>query len=104
MSFEQPNHDIEQKSHHAVAGGKGRLNATLSAFVALAVIAVIFGLQNRGDVRTHFLFFSRTSKVWATIGIALVVGAGLDRLFSLWWRRRKQSRGHVDGTTHSSVK
>lgn len=104
MDFEEPTHDVEQRSRHAVAGGKGRLNATLTAFVALAVIATIFVLQNRGEVRTHFLFFSRTSKVWATIGIALVVGAGLDRLFSLWWRRRKQSRGHVDGTTPSSVK
>ncbi len=104
MSFEEPNHDLEQRSHHAVTDGKGRLNATLSAFVALAIIAVIFALQNRGEVRTHFLFFSRTSKVWATIGIAVVVGAGLDRLFSLWWRRRKQSRVHPDGTTHSSVK
>ena len=103
MSFEEPTQDIEQRSGHAVAGGKRRLNATLSAFVTLAVIALIFVLQNRGDVRIHFLFFSRTSKVWATIGIALVVGAGLDRLFSLWWRRRKQSRRHVDGTRHSSV-
>jgi hypothetical protein len=51
---------------------------------------VIFILQNRDHVRTHFLFFTKTGRVWTTIGVALIVGAGLDRLFSLWWRRRKQ--------------
>jgi len=60
------------------------------ALLVLAGLALIFVLQNQNEVRTHFLFFTKTSKVWASIGVAIVLGAALDRLASMWWRRRKQ--------------
>jgi len=90
MSFDEIDRNTNEKPPSKTSSGQNGLNGTLVALVALVVIALIFVLQNRGEVRTHFLFFTKTSKVWATIAVALVVGAGLDRLFSLWWRRRKQ--------------
>jgi len=90
MSFDDINKDTNEKPPSKTSSGQNGVNATLIALVALVVVAVIFVLQNRDEVRTHFLFFTKTSKVWATIAVALVVGAGLDRLGSLWWRRRKQ--------------
>ena len=90
MSFDDIDRNTNEKPPSKTSSSQNGVNATLIALVALVVVAVIFVLQNRGEVRTHFLFFTKTSKVWATIAVALVVGAGLDRLFSLWWRRRKQ--------------
>ena len=90
MSFDDIGNDTNEKPPSKTSSGQNGVNATLIALVALVVIAVIFILQNRGHVRTHFLFFTKTGRVWTTIGVALIVGAGLDRLFSLWWRRRKQ--------------
>ena len=90
MSFDEIDRNTNEKPPSKTSSSQSGLNGTLIALVALVVIALIFVLQNRGEVRTHFLFFTKTSKVWATIAVALVVGAGLDRLFSLWWRRRKQ--------------
>ena len=90
MSFDDLNRDTNEKPASKASSGQNGLNASLIALVTLVVIALIFVLQNRGEVRTHFLFFTKTSKVWATIAVALVVGVGLDRLFSVWWRRRKQ--------------
>jgi len=90
MSFDDIGKDTNEKPPSKTSSGQNGVNATLIALVALVVIAVIFILQNRGHVRTHFLFFTKTGRVWTTIGVALIVGAGLDRLFSLWWRRRKQ--------------
>lgn len=92
MSYDDVTRDSNEKPPSKSSNAQNGVNATLIAFVVLAALTVTFILQNRSEVRTHFLFFTKTSKVWATIGVALVVGAGLDRLFSLWWRRRKQSK------------
>src|SRR5947207_807526 len=89
MSFDDIDRNTNEKPPSQVSTGRNGMHATLIAFLALAAIAVIFVVQNRDEVRTHFLFFDKTAKVWATIGVALVVGAALDRLFSLWWRRRR---------------
>ena len=96
MSFDDINRDTNEKPPTKTASGQNGLNGTLIALVALVAIALVFVLQNRAEVRTHFLFFTKTSKVWATIAVALVVGAGLDRLFSLWWRRRRQHPNSKD--------
>jgi len=93
MSFDDIDRNSNEKPPSKAASGQNGVNATLVALLALAALAVIFVLQNRSEVRTHFLFFTKTSKVWTTIAVALVVGAGIDRLFSVWWRRRRNSKG-----------
>lgn len=92
MSFDDIGRDTNEKPPSKAASGQSGVNASLIAFLVLAVVAVIFFAQNRSEVETHFLFFTKTSKVWSAIGVALIVGAGLDRLFTLWWRRRKQNK------------
>lgn len=88
-NIERSNNDTPP--NQAASGTKGP-NATLIAFVIVAVAAVIFVLQNQNKVETHFLFFTKTSKTYATIGVAIIVGVVLDRLFSMWWRRRRRNR------------
>ncbi|MCU1395156.1 MAG: hypothetical protein JWM34_3584 [Ilumatobacteraceae bacterium] len=98
MSYDDssvPQHEPGEKKfvrHESAASGTNGPSAALIALLILIALAVTFVLQNRGEVRTHFLFFTKTAKVWATIGVALVIGVGLDRLFTLWWRRRKQQQ------------
>ena len=71
MSFEHIDRDTNEKPPSRTASGQQGVNVTLIAALVLAVLAVVFILQNRGEVRTHFLFFTKTSKVWATILVAL---------------------------------
>jgi hypothetical protein len=97
MTFEEigPDHGGTSPEHSkfgqkkSAASGSSGPSASLIALVVLAALAVVFVLQNRSTVRTHFLFFTTTTRVWTAIGVALVVGIGLDRLATLWWRRRK---------------
>jgi len=81
----------ESPPQQARGGSKGP-SPSLIAFLVLAAIAIIFILQNRNPARTHLLFFTFNSRVWTAIGVAIIVGAGLDRLFSIWWRRRRSRK------------
>jgi len=66
------------------------VSPTLIGFVLLAVAAVVFIVQNSEPSTVHFLFFTFTTRVWVGVVIALVLGAVLDRLFAVWWRRRRE--------------
>lgn len=71
-------------------GGDRSVSPTLIAFVIIAIGAVVFIIQNSDKAQVRFLFFTVTTRVWAGILVALVVGAVLDRLIVIWWRRRKE--------------
>jgi uncharacterized integral membrane protein len=64
----------------------------LIIFAVIAVVTVIFILQNRERTNIDFLFIEFKARVWTSLLIALVLGIVLDRLFIGWWRRRKASR------------
>jgi uncharacterized integral membrane protein len=68
---------------------KHTVSPRLVTFLLIALIAVVFILQNREPTTIHFLFFDVTTRVWFAIVIALVLGVLLDRLFIAWWRRRR---------------
>ena len=90
------NDDPNQKSKwgkklSAKSGSDGP-SPFLIAFIVIAVLALIFILQNQNQVNTHFLFFSTRSKVWSSLFVAMLIGVALDRLFGMWWRRRKSRK------------
>ena len=63
---------------------------TLIAAIVIAILVAIFIVQN-GEKRTiELLFVDVTAPVWLGFAIALVLGALLDRLITMWWRRRKR--------------
>ena len=99
MTFENTptEHEPDKKfaNHKSASSGASGPSIALIALLALIALALAFVFQNRDEVRTHFLFFTKTAKVWTTIGVALVIGAGLDRLASIWWRRRKRKNTTV---------
>jgi uncharacterized integral membrane protein len=100
MTFDESAHNFSEQptkddskwgtAHKSAASGRSGPSIALVALIILVVLALVFVFQNQDRVTTHFLFFTTRAKVWATIGIAIIVGILLDRLFSVWWKRRKQ--------------
>ena len=64
----------------------------LITFVAIGVVTLIFILQNRERTSIDFLVVELRARTWVALLIAVALGVVLDRLFTGWWRRRRQSR------------
>lgn len=71
-------------------GGKRQVSPTLIGFIVIAILAVIFVVENGDKVDVRLIIPKVEMPVWVAIAIALVVGAVLDRLFQAWWRRRRR--------------
>ena len=84
MTHEEHNADL-----HPEAERRG-VAPTLIGFVVLVIATVIFVAQNRDEATIEFLFISVTTRIWAGFLIAVALGVVLDRLFSMWWRRRQE--------------
>ena len=55
----------------------------------VAIVAVVFIVQNSARTEINFLFFDLNSRVWVALLVAIGIGILLDRLFIYWWRRRR---------------
>lgn len=64
----------------------------LIAFVAIAVLSVVFVFQNRERHQIDFLFLELNTRTWTALATALLLGVLLDRLFISWWRRNRKRR------------
>ena len=73
------------------APAKSGPSPTLIAFLVIGILAVVFVLQNGDESETKFLWFDFRTPLWITILLAIAAGVLLDRLFSLWWRRRRRA-------------
>lgn len=75
------------------AGGAARSGPSpmLIALIVVGVLAVVFVLQNGDRTKTNFLMFEFRSSLWVTILLAMAAGVILDRVFTMWWRRRKRA-------------
>ena len=52
-------------------------------------MVAIFVLQNSHETNIELLFVDISAPVWVAFAIALVLGALLDRLITMWWRHRR---------------
>ncbi len=87
MSYVQNNSNSDNAAANPGRKGPG---PQLIALVVIAALAAIFFLQNGERTTVDFLVFeSRTTIRWS-IMMAVILGIVLDRLFSIWWRRRKK--------------
>lgn len=74
----------------------GRSGPNISLIIAAAVLAalLIFFFRNGDYTEIDFLFFEkRTTKRWSII-VAVLLGVALDRLLSIWWRRRRKQKNN----------
>lgn len=66
-------------------------SAALIGLVVLAILAVIFVVQNGTKTQIEFLFFeAKNVSVWVAIAVSMAIGVVLNSLFSIWWRRRRR--------------
>jgi uncharacterized integral membrane protein len=70
--------------------GRQRISPALVGFVVIAVVTAIFVIQNGTKQKVRFLFFSVEARTWVAIAVAIALGVVLDRMFSRWWRHRRQ--------------
>ncbi|MGD9704080.1 MAG: hypothetical protein AB7Q42_01505 [Acidimicrobiia bacterium] len=75
----------------AASGRSGLSPAAIGLFVLIAV-SVVFILQNRDRTTIDFLVFELRSRVWTAIAVSIALGALLDRLLGMWWRKRRRDR------------
>jgi uncharacterized integral membrane protein len=69
-----------------------KISPFLIGLIVVAVLALIFIVQNSNDAPVTVLFWDFTMNIWVVIVIALVLGMALDRLLQMWMRRRKGRR------------
>lgn len=59
----------------------------------LVVVAIAVGFfQNSVDAPVEFLWMDSTKPVWVVIGISVIAGILLDRLFTWQWRRARNRK------------
>jgi uncharacterized integral membrane protein len=80
--------DIGNSGQEFKGRGEG-ISPSLIGLVLLAVASVIFIVQNSDRSKVRFLFFSVTTRVWVGVVVAIALGVVLDRVFAIWWRRRR---------------
>jgi uncharacterized integral membrane protein len=71
-------------------GRRGPAPALIIA-ILVAVLVLVFIVQNGHDARTEFLWMDFQLPLWILIAITLALGVALDRLFTMWWRRRRRA-------------
>jgi uncharacterized integral membrane protein len=76
---------------NAASGSKGP-SAALIVFGVIAVLAIVFFLQNSEPVFIDFLVFEKKTTIRWSILMAIVLGVLLDRLATVWWRRRRSKK------------
>ena len=83
------------EDRQAVARGRNGPNVTLIGFSIVALLFVVFFLQNSDRTSIDFLVFEKNTTIRWSIIIAMLLGVVLDRVFSIWWRRRAR-RTRID--------
>jgi len=71
-----------------VASGRNGPNITLIFFLVVVALAAVFFLQNSEPVPIDFLVFEKETTIRWSLLMAVVLGVLIDRIFSIWWRRR----------------
>jgi uncharacterized integral membrane protein len=75
----------------AAPAEKSKVSPALIAWIVVAVLALVFILQNTRNSKVTFLFWDGTVSIWIVILIAIVLGVLLDRL-GTWFMRRRRNR------------
>lgn len=86
MSYQS---ERDEYAGNSAAAGRNGPNIALIVAAIVAVLALVFFLQNSEEIKLELLFFDRTMKVRWAIFFAFLLGVVVDRLFGFWWRRRR---------------
>jgi hypothetical protein len=90
MSFDNIDRETNESPGSSAASGRSGPNPALIGLAIVVAIAVVFFFQNGESTTIDFLFFEkRTTKRWSII-VAVALGIVADRLFTIYWRRRRR--------------
>jgi uncharacterized integral membrane protein len=89
MSFENLNTSNEPQREVAASGRNGP-SITLIGLGIVIVLFVVFFLQNGEDQKIDFLIFEKDTTIRWSLLVAVVLGILADRIFTMWWRRRRK--------------
>ena len=78
----------EQPIPGDVSNGRNGPSIVLIIFLVLIGLAAVFFLQNSEKVSVDFFVFEKETTIRWSILMAVVLGILIDRVFSIWWRRR----------------
>lgn len=81
--------DNERRSE-APGGDTSRLSPALIIGIIVAVLVIVFIVQNANDAQVTFAFWDGTVSLWIVIVISLILGALLDRIATWFMRRRRR--------------
>ena len=88
MNVENTKFTNEDQREVAAAGRSGP-SVTLIGLGIVIVLFIVFFLQNSKTVKINFLFFEKDTTIRWSLLVAVVLGIAADRIFSMWWRRRR---------------
>lgn len=78
--------------HRVAESGRSGPNITLIGLAVVAAMFVTFFLQNGKTTEIYFLVFHKTTTIRWSILVAVVLGIAIDRIFTMWWRRRDKRK------------
>ena len=76
------------EGQRAVASGRSGPNITLIGLGIVTLLFIVFFLQNSDPTSIDFLVFEKRTTIRWSIVVAVLLGIAIDRIFSIWWRRR----------------
>ena len=74
----------------APKGNRGGPSIALIGIAIIAIVMVIFFLQNGEKTTIDFLVFEKLTTIRWSIIVAVLLGAALDRIVAIWWRRSRK--------------
>jgi len=82
--------DSNESPRQSAGSGRSAPSAALIGVVIAIVLIVVFFLQNGEHQRINFLFFEKNTTLRWSLLVAVLLGVALDRVFTMWWRRRRK--------------
>ena len=73
-------------------GGSRGLSPVLIAWLVILAVSVIFFFRNGEQTKLDFLFITTHNKTRWLVIVCIAIGVVLDRLFSMWWHRRRRAK------------
>ena len=89
---------MEPMRNNETTAASGRCGPNLMLIIIGVVVAlfVVFFLQNGERTSIDFLVFEKITTIRWSLLMAMVLGVVIDRLFSIWWRRRGKRKNDTD--------
>ena len=74
----------------SAASGRNGVSPVLVAWLVIVAVSAIFFFRNGEPTKLDFMFVTTHNKTRWLVITCIAIGVILDRLFTMWWRRRRR--------------